>query len=84
MGKNLHITPRPNGWAVISAGAERAAVIAPTQAAAAAIGREMAINRGSELLIHGRNGQIRERNSYGYDPESSKADLNFLLTCALP
>lgn len=72
MGKNVHITPRPDGWAVISAGAERAAIIAPTQAAAAAVGRQMAINRESELFIHGRNGRIRERNTYGYDPESSK------------
>lgn len=72
MAKNVHITPRPNGWAVISAGAERAAVVAPTQAAAANIGRQMAENRGSELFIHGRNGQIRERNTYGTDPESSR------------
>lgn len=72
MSKNVHITPRPNGWAVISAGAERAAIVAPTQAAAAAIGRQMAINRESELFIHGRNGQIRERNTYGPDPESSR------------
>jgi hypothetical protein len=72
MGKNVHIVSRPTGWAVKIAGAERAATIAPTQAAAAAIGRQMAINRGSELLIHGRNGQIREKNSYGNDPQSSK------------
>jgi hypothetical protein len=72
VGNNIHITPRPNGWAVKTANAERAAAIVPTQAAAAAIGRQMAINRGSELLIHGRNGQIREKNSYGNDPESSK------------
>ena len=72
MAKNVHITPRSNGWAVISAGAERASIIAPTQAAAAAIGRQMAQNRESELFIHGRNGQIRERNTYGPDPESSR------------
>lgn len=72
MGKNVHITPRSIGWAVKTAGAERAATIVPTQAAAAAIGRQLAINRSSELLIHGRNGQIREKNSYGNDPESSK------------
>ncbi|HNO42869.1 MAG TPA: DUF2188 domain-containing protein [Ottowia sp.] len=27
----------------------------------------MAINQQSEMLIQGRNGQIRERNSYGDD-----------------
>ena len=72
MGKNVHIVSRPTGWAVKTAGAERAATIVPTQAAAAAIGRQLAINRGSELFIHGLNGQIRERNTYGPDPESSK------------
>ncbi|WP_268245296.1 DUF2188 domain-containing protein [Vulcaniibacterium thermophilum] len=28
----------------------------------------MAINQRSELFIQGRDGQIRERNSYGDDP----------------
>ena len=28
-------------------------------------GREIARNQGGELLIHGRNGQIRERDSSG-------------------
>ena len=30
--------------------------------------RDIAINQQSEMLIQGRNGQIRERNSYGDDP----------------
>jgi hypothetical protein len=30
------------------------------------------MNQGSELLIHGQNGQIRERNSYGNDPHPPK------------
>jgi len=72
MGKNVHITPRPAGWAVKSAGAERASVIKPTQAEAIAAGRQQAARTGSELFIHGRNGQIRERNTYGYDPTSSE------------
>jgi hypothetical protein len=37
-------------------------------AAAAAI----AINAESELLIHGQNGKIRERNTYGHDPRRTK------------
>ena len=30
--------------------------------------REIAINQKSEVFIHGENGRIRERNSYGNDP----------------
>jgi len=30
--------------------------------------REIARHQESELFIHRRNGQIRERNSYGNDP----------------
>jgi hypothetical protein len=39
-----------------------------TQREAIAHARGIAQNQGSELLIHGRNGQIRERDSYGNDP----------------
>ncbi|MCA1979310.1 MAG: DUF2188 domain-containing protein [Thiobacillus sp.] len=31
-----------------------------------------AINHPSEVLIHGENGRIRERNSYGNDPHPPK------------
>ncbi|WP_202910567.1 DUF2188 domain-containing protein [Hymenobacter sediminis] len=72
MAKNLHVVPRSTGWAVKTAGASRAATIVPTQSEAIAVARQMAIGRGSEMLIHGTNGQIRARNSYGNDPESSK------------
>lgn len=30
--------------------------------------REIAINQQSEVLIHGEDGRIRARNSYGNDP----------------
>lgn len=39
-----------------------------TQAAAINKGRQVARNQQSELLIHGRNGRIRARDSYGNDP----------------
>jgi hypothetical protein len=39
-----------------------------TQAEAAQAARSTAQRQQSELLIHGRNGQIRERDSYGNDP----------------
>lgn len=65
---NQHIVPHPEGWAVKSAGAERATKVASTQQEAIKIGRKISQNQGSELFIHGKNGQIRERNTYGSDP----------------
>ncbi|MET4104761.1 DUF2188 domain-containing protein [Hymenobacter sp. UYP22] len=70
MKPNIHITRRSNGWAVISAGAERASAIKPTQAEAIAAGRAQAANNGSELIIHGRDGRIRASDSHGRDPRN--------------
>ncbi len=67
MGKNQHILPHPDGWQVNGEGNKKATIVTSTQAEAIAAGREIAINKGSELLIHGTNGQIRQKNSYGND-----------------
>lgn len=67
MSRNQHITPHPNGWAVKPAGGQRASSVHRTQAEAIARGREIAHNQESELLIHGRNGRIRARDSHGRD-----------------
>lgn len=68
MGKNQHVVRHPEGWAVKSAGASRASSVEPTQAKAIAKATEIAKSQRSEMFIHGRNGQIRERNTYGKDP----------------
>lgn len=66
--KNQHVVPRPDGWAVKGAGNQRATSVHSTQREAIEAARSTAINQGSEMLIHGQNGQIRERNTYGKDP----------------
>lgn len=66
-----HVTPHQDGWQVKGGGNSRATFVAGTQAEAIARAREIAINQGTDVAIHGRNGQIRERNSYGNDPRSS-------------
>jgi hypothetical protein len=68
MGKNQHVVPHDGAWAVRGAGNERATSVHETQAAAIEAARSIAQNQHSELLIHGRNGQIRERDSFGGDP----------------
>ena len=74
MAKQLqHVTPhKDGGWQVKGGGNDRATVRTDTQGEAIQIARGIAINHGTDVAIHGRNGQIRERNSYGNDPESSK------------
>ena len=69
MGKNQHVTPHPDGgWQVKGAGNSKATIRTNTQAEAIAVAREIARNQESELIIHGMNGRIRERDSYGNDP----------------
>ena len=68
MGKNQHVTPHPDGgWQVKGEGNSSATVRTDTQAEAIAVAREIARNQESELFIHGMNGRIRERDSYGND-----------------
>ena len=64
MGKNQHVVPHGDGWAVRGEGNERATSVHRTQSEATDAARQIATNQRSEVLIHGRNGQIRERNSY--------------------
>ncbi len=69
MGKNQHVTPHPDGgWQVKGANNSRATIRTDTQASAIEIGREIARNQQSELVIHRPNGQIRDKDSYGNDP----------------
>ena len=73
MGKDQHVTPHPNGgWQVKGAGNSRATVRTNTQREAINIGREISRNQGSELVIHGYNGQIRAKDSHGHDPYPPK------------
>ena len=66
--RNQHVIPAKDGWAVKSAGSSRATKVFDTQREAIERGREIARNQRSELLIHGRDGRIREKNTYGRDP----------------
>ena len=65
--RNQHVVPTKDGWAVKGAGSPRATKVFDTQGEAIKRGREIARNQRSELLIHGRDGRIREKNTYGRD-----------------
>ncbi|MDZ4096839.1 MAG: DUF2188 domain-containing protein [Paracoccaceae bacterium] len=66
--KGQHVVPSGTRWSVRKAGSERASGIYETQKEAIDAARQIARNQGTELYIHGRDGRIRERNSFGSDP----------------
>mgnify|MGYP003575862497 CR=1 FL=1 len=69
MGKNQHVTKHPEGgWQVKGAGNEKATKVTQTQQEAITAAKKIAQNQGSEVVIHGQNGRIRDKDSYGNDP----------------
>jgi hypothetical protein len=67
---DVHVTWRndESKWAVEKEGSSRATSLHQTKDAAEQAGRKSAINERSELLIHGKDGKIQERNTYKKDP----------------
>ncbi len=73
MGKNIHVTHRKGGsWAVIGEGDSRASSRHRTQGAALDAARPLAKANHSELVIHGRDNRIVDKDSYGNDPNPPK------------
>lgn len=72
MGKNQHVVPHGNAWAVRGENNSRVTSIHSTQAGAESAARTIAINQHSEVVIHRPNGEIRDKNSYGNDPYPPK------------
>jgi hypothetical protein len=68
MSKDQHVVKRDNGWAVRGAGNQRDTSHHQTQGAAIGAARDIAKNQHSELVIHGRDGKIRDKDSFGNDP----------------
>jgi hypothetical protein len=68
-----HVAPNPSGgWSVRNSGAIRASRTFDTQDQAITYAREAAKKVGTELYIHGRDGTIKNKNSYGNDPNPPK------------
>lgn len=66
--KNVHVVKRGDQWGTLREGGQRVSSQHDTQAEAIKAGRDMAREGKGELLIHGRDNQIRARDSYGNDP----------------
>lgn len=65
-----HVVPHKDGdWRIQREGATRASSLAPTQTEAVERARELAQkNPLGQVVIHRRDGRIREEHTYGEDP----------------
>lgn len=70
--KDQHVVPHKDGWAVKKSNSERASGIYDTQQEAFKQARQIAKNQKSEVSIHGKDGKIRRKHSYGNDPYPPK------------
>jgi uncharacterized protein YdaT len=62
-----HVVQHPEGWAVRKSGSDRVTEVFNTQKEAIDRAREISKNQETEMFIHGRDGRIRERDSFGND-----------------
>lgn len=70
--KGQHVVPNKGKWSVRKAGSPKASKTFDTQDDAIRHAKDIAKNQKTEMYIHGRDGRIRERNSYGNDPHPPK------------
>lgn len=83
-GENLHVVPRTDGWAVRSEGRSRATSVHSSQREAIEAARKLAKEASTQLVIHGRDGRIRERDSYAPDPLPPKQPRKVLYPSSTP
>ena len=71
--KNQHVVPTSDGkWGVRGEGNSRLTRKTNTQQEAIDIARQIARNQQAEVVIHRRDGTIRDKDSYGNDPYPPK------------
>ena len=63
---DVHVVPSGNQWACEIDGNKRSTH--GTQQEAIEKGRGLAEQQNSELVVHGEDGKIREKDSHGNDP----------------
>ncbi len=68
MNRNQHVVPHGTKWAVKREGSQRVTRVVTSQREALEVARRIARNQGSDVVIHGRDGRIRDKDSYGNDP----------------
>jgi len=71
-GKNQHVLPKKDKWAVRGEGNTRDTAVCDTKAEAMEKAKAIAKNQKSELIIHTKDGRISDKNSFGNDPHPPK------------
>ena len=66
--KNQHVVTHGDRWAVKGEKNSKATSLHETQELARRAAVEIAKNQRTEVVIHGRDGKIRDKDSYGNDP----------------
>ena len=66
--RDIHVVPHGNGWATRKENTGRAGVVTDTQGEAIERARDQAQRERVEVVIHRRDGTIRDSDSYGRDP----------------
>ncbi len=72
MGKNQHVVKTDSGWGVRGEKNSRLTSEHSTKNAAENAARQIAKHQRSEVVIHGRDGKIQDKDSYGNDPHPPK------------
>lgn len=68
-----HVVSRSDGkWSVRRTGEGRATRVFDTRSDAISFGRSAAKDEAGELIVHGRDGRIRETNTYGKDTQTPR------------
>lgn len=71
--RDVHVVPhKDGGWATKKEGADRVGSRHDTQREAIDRARDQAVRERTEVVIHRPNGQIRDSDSYGNDPNPPK------------
>lgn len=66
--KSQHVAPNPSGgWSVRRSGSIRASRVFETREAAVRYARDKAKKERTDLYLHGVDGMVREKSSYGSD-----------------
>jgi len=70
--RDIHVVPHVQGWATKKEGSQRAGSVSDSQKAAIERAREQAKREHVEVVIHRKDGTIRDSDSYGNDPNPPK------------
>jgi hypothetical protein len=70
--RDVHVVPHADGWATKKEGASKAGSVSNTQKVAISKAVHQAKREKVEVVIHRKDGSIRDSDSYGKDPSPPK------------